>query len=57
MRPGEALIFKTHDSDPARAQHVAHGAFDAPTCSPEAPPRASMEMRGTAYWFENESPA
>jgi hypothetical protein len=52
MRPDEALIFKTHDSDPTRAHHVAHGAFDDPTCAPEAPPRISIEMRGTAYWFE-----
>lgn len=52
MRPEEALVFKTHDSDPKRAHHVAHGAFDDPDCPPDAPPRVSIEMRGTAYWFD-----
>ncbi len=51
MRPDEALIFKTHDSDPAAAHCVPHGAFDHPDCPEEAPPRASIEMRGIAYWF------
>ena len=54
MTPQEALIFKTHDSDPARAHHVPHGAFDDPTCPADVPPRASIEMRATAYWFETD---
>jgi hypothetical protein len=52
MRPEEALIFKTNDSDPECAHCVPHGAFDNPDCPPEVPPRASLEMRGIAYWFE-----
>lgn len=52
MRPEEALIFKTHDSDPDRAHCVPHGAFDDPGCPANVPPRASIEMRGTAFWFE-----
>ena len=52
MRPDEALVFKTHDTDPDRAHHVAHGAFDDPGCPADAAPRASIEMRGTAFWFE-----
>jgi hypothetical protein len=52
MRPEEALIFKTHDADPSRAHCVPHGAFDNPACPADVPPRASIEMRGTAYWFE-----
>jgi hypothetical protein len=51
MHPGEAIIFKTSESDPTRAQMMPHGAFDNPLAGPDAPPRASLEMRGTAYWF------
>jgi hypothetical protein len=52
MSPEEVLIFKTHDSDPGAAHCVPHGAFDNPLCPPDALPRASIEMRGIAYWFE-----
>jgi hypothetical protein len=52
MRPDEALIFKTHDTDPSVAHCVPHGAFDNPDCPADASPRASIEKRGTAYWFE-----
>jgi hypothetical protein len=51
MHPGEALVFKTSESDPARAQLMPHGAFDNPLAGADAPPRISLEMRGTAYWF------
>ncbi|GAA0268107.1 CmcJ/NvfI family oxidoreductase [Alteraurantiacibacter aestuarii] len=51
MHPGEALIFKTSESDPARAQLMPHGAFDNPIAPAEAPPRISLEMRGVCYWF------
>jgi hypothetical protein len=52
MQPDQALVFKTNDTDPGVAHCVPHGAFDDPTCTPEAQPRASIEMRGIAYWFE-----
>lgn len=52
MRPDEALVFKTHDTDPDAAHCVPHGAFDNPGCPEETPPRASIEMRGIAYWFD-----
>lgn len=51
MHPGEALVFKTSESDPARAQLMPHGAFDNPLAPEDAAPRISLEMRGTAYWF------
>jgi hypothetical protein len=51
MTRDEALIFKTNDSDPAYARCVPHVAFDDPTCSADAPPRASIEMRAIAYWY------
>lgn len=51
MRSDEALIFKTHDTDSSVAHCVPHGAFDNPECPLDAQPRASIEMRGIAYWF------
>ena len=51
MHPDEVLVFKTNDTDPLRAHHVPHGAFDDPTCPRNAAPRASIEMRGIAWWF------
>jgi hypothetical protein len=52
MTPDEAIVFTTSESDPARAQCMPHGAFDNPLAGPDAPPRVSLEMRGTCYWFE-----
>lgn len=51
MHPDEALIFVTSESDPARPLLMPHGAFDNPLATADAPPRVSLEMRGTAYWF------
>jgi hypothetical protein len=47
----EVIMFKTNDSDPARAHSVPHVAFDDPDCPTDVPPRASIEMRAIAYWF------
>ncbi|KPF93421.1 hypothetical protein IP81_04255 [Novosphingobium sp. AAP83] len=52
MTPDEALVFKTHDTDPSQPSHVPHGAFDDPSCPGGVPPRGSVEMRGVAYWYE-----
>jgi hypothetical protein len=52
MTPDEAIVFKTSESDPERAQLMPHGAFDNPLAGEDAPPRISLEMRGTCYWFE-----
>ena len=51
MTPDEAIVFVTSESDPARAQLMPHGAFDNPLAGPDAPPRVSLEMRGTCYWY------
>jgi len=51
MTRGEAIIFKTNDSDPAQPHCVPHSAFDDPSCPKSVPTRASIEMRGIAYWF------
>ena len=47
----EVILFKTNDSDPARAHSVPHVAFDDPDCPPDVEPRSSIEMRAIAYWF------
>jgi hypothetical protein len=52
MTRDEVIIFKTNDSDPAAPHCVPHVAFDDPNCPADAPPRASIEMRATAFWFE-----
>ena len=49
MTRDEVLIFRTSDSQDPRA--VPHVAFDDGTVGPDAPPRASIEMRGVAYWY------
>jgi len=51
MGRDEAIVFKTNDSDPERAHCVPHVAFDHPSCGPDTPPRASIEMRALALWF------
>jgi|SRR5882672_946933 len=50
MRRDEALVFKAYDSDPGQPQRVPHCAFDDPTCPPDVAPRASIEVRGYAFF-------
>lgn len=51
MTRDEVWVFVTNDSDPANPHHVPHSAFDDPGCPADAPPRASIEMRGIAFWY------
>jgi hypothetical protein len=51
MTRDEALIFKTNDSEAAQPHCIPHSAFDDPSCPRGVPTRASIEMRGIAYWF------
>jgi hypothetical protein len=51
MHRGEAIVFKTHDSEAGRAHCVPHVAFDNPDAPAHAPPRVSIEMRALALWF------
>jgi len=51
MDRDEVLVFKTNDSDRSRSHCVPHVAVDDTGCPPRTPPRASIEMRGTAYWY------
>ena len=52
MRTDEVLVFKRHDSDPREPHHVPHSAFSDPRVPAGCTPRASVEMRTVAYWFE-----
>ena len=52
MHAGEAILFKTKDSDGTAARHIPHVAFNDPGAPEDAPPRSSIEMRATAYWWE-----
>ena len=45
MTVDEVIVFKQHDSDPARAHRVPHSAFSDPSCPPGVPPRGSAETR------------
>lgn len=51
MTPEEAIVFKTSESDPERAQCIPHVAFDNPGAPADAPARVSVEMRATCYWL------
>ena len=50
MTRDELLVFKAHDTDPARPRRVPHTAFTDPTCPPGVPTRASVEMRALALF-------
>ena len=51
MRPDEALVFKTYESQKAgRARWTAHTAFEDPTTMPDARPRESIEIRTLAFF-------
>ena len=56
MHPDEVLLFKTNDTAPGHAHHVPHSAFTDHGCPPGVPPRASIEMRGIAYWRDRSGP-
>jgi len=51
MRPDEALVFKTYESQKAgRARWTAHTSFEDPTTTPDARPRESIEIRTLAFF-------
>lgn len=50
MTRDEALVFKTHDSDPDQPHFCPHTGFDDPTCPAGVPPRMSIEIRGIAFF-------
>jgi hypothetical protein len=52
MTPDEVLIFKSYDSRGDASECVPHVAFDNPACPAGATPRASIEVRGFAFFDE-----
>jgi len=51
IRPDEALVFKTYESQKAgRARWTAHTAFEDPTAPPDARPREIIEIRTLAFF-------
>jgi hypothetical protein len=52
MTRDEVLVFKRHDTDAHEPHHVPHSAFSDPRVPAGGVPRASVEMRTIAYWFE-----
>lgn len=52
MTPDEVLVFKRHDTDAAVPQYVPHSAFEMPGVDDGTAPRASVELRTIAYWYE-----
>jgi hypothetical protein len=51
MTCDEALVFKTNDSNLCEPHAIAHSAFDDPSCPAGVEPRASVEIRGIAFWY------
>lgn len=49
-QPDEVIVFKTFDSDGARARFTAHGSFTDPGAPAGAPPRESVEVRSFAFF-------
>lgn len=50
MTRDEAIIFKTSDSQ--FSNPIPHVAFDNPEASADVAPRASIEMRAIAFWYD-----
>jgi hypothetical protein len=50
MHPGEALLFKLHDTDHSVAWRVPHSAFRDPSAV-NAHPRCSVELRTIAFFY------
>jgi hypothetical protein len=55
MTRDEVAIFLAFDSADDRLPGAPHAAFDDPTCSADAFPRASCELRAYVYWGCGES--
>jgi hypothetical protein len=52
MRLDEVLVFKRHDTDPQQPHQVPHSAFSDHRVPADQPPRASVEIRTIAYWYD-----
>lgn len=52
MDPEEVLVFKRHDTDTGKPCMVPHTGFTDPSAPADAIPRASVEVRTIAYWYD-----
>ncbi len=52
MTRDEVIVFKRHDTDPDEPRLVPHSAFTDSRAPADCTPRASVEMRTIAYWFD-----
>jgi hypothetical protein len=52
MTRDEALVFKRHDTEPGEPHFVPHSAFTDRRVPAGTEPRASVEIRTIAYWYE-----
>jgi hypothetical protein len=50
MTVDETLVFKAYDTDSSQPLRVPHCAFDDPDCPQGVSPRASIEVRGFAFF-------
>jgi hypothetical protein len=50
LEPDELIVFKGHDSDPARDAQPLHNSIDFPDAPSDAEPRASLEARFFAFF-------
>jgi hypothetical protein len=53
MTRDEVIVFKRHDTDPHEPRLVPHSAFTDARVPADCTPRASVEMRTIAYWFDS----
>lgn len=52
MTREDALVFKRFDSDESQPRYVPHTGFSHPHATDDWDPRASIEFRTIAYWYE-----
>jgi hypothetical protein len=52
MTRDEVIVFKRHDTDAHEPRLVPHSAFTDSRAPTDCTPRASVEMRTIAYWFD-----
>ena len=50
MRPEQALLLKTYESESTRASSIGHTAFEDPNTPANAPTRVSIEVRTMAFF-------
>jgi hypothetical protein len=52
MGRDDVIVFKRHDTDEQAPRYVPHSAFTDSRVLPGGAPRASVEIRTIAYWYD-----